>query len=366
MGSILALKMEECEALSLAAVLADEYSIIPCPDLAGAEALCGSEQPGAILYDLDLSRLEEGIAELARLSRGEGKPPILVLAGPGVEPHIVVLALRHGAADFIGKPIKIEELKSALRALTAQPRLPPYIGSSEAARRIAGQLREFAHHDYPILILGESGTGKELAAKAIHFYSGKPPESFVPRNCAAIPPNLIESELFGTSRGAFTDALERPGAFELADGGTLFLDEIGDAALSVQATLLRVLESGEVWRLGARKARKIKVRLVSATSIQLSEAVQKKEFRQDLFYRINTLVLNLPPLRERREDIPEIANYFARKAAGPRKHFSECALERLANEDWPGNVRELRNVVHRAIVLSGDREEIGEEYIVIY
>jgi len=242
----------------------------------------------------------------------------------------------------------------------------PFIGESPVMRKVTELLASFAQSEYPVLILGESGTGKEVAARGIHMLSRREGGAFVARNCAAFPEELIESELFGSARGAFTGAVERQGAFELARGGTLFLDEIGDAGPSVQAKLLRVLESGELWRLGDSHMRKTDIRLVSATTMRLPEAVPEGHFRRELFYRIDTLVLELPPLRERKEDIPELAAYFARVAVGSRKAFSSAALASLGEESWPGNIRQLKNVVHRAIVLSGELEEIGEEHIRIY
>jgi transcriptional regulator with GAF, ATPase, and Fis domain len=188
----------------------------------------------------------------------------------------------------------------------------------------------------------------------------------VARNCAAFPEELIESELFGSAKGAFTGAVERPGAFELAEGGTLFLDEIGEAGPSVQSKLLRVLETGDLWRLGDNRPRKADIRLVSATSRNLKEAVAAGRFRADLLYRIDTLILEIPPLRDRKEDIPHLAEHFLRMACGARKALSAGAYEKLASLEWPGNVRELKNVLHRAIVLSGELEEIGEEHIIVY
>ncbi|MDP3178490.1 MAG: sigma 54-interacting transcriptional regulator, partial [Spirochaetaceae bacterium] len=211
---------------------------------------------------------------------------------------------------------------------------------------------------------GESGTGKEIAARALSELSPRRSKPFVPRNCAALPESLAESELFGCERGAFTDAVARPGAFELADQGVLFLDEIGEASLPLQAKLLRVLESGESWRLGAKSCARIDVRLVSATARDLSAAAAANTFRKDLLYRIETLVLKLPPLRARREDIPDLAAHFALEASRGRTIPGRGALEKLHAHEWPGNVRELRNVVHRALVLAHGAEEIHSDHIV--
>jgi transcriptional regulator with PAS, ATPase and Fis domain len=242
----------------------------------------------------------------------------------------------------------------------------PFVGTSPAMRTIMQQIRAFAGTCFPLLITGESGTGKDLAARTLHELSARKKAAFIARNCAAIPENLVASELFGSAKGAYTGAVDRPGAFELAEGGTLFLDEIGESSPEVQATLLRALESGEFWRLGARASTKSEVRFISATSRDLDKAVEMGSFRRDLLYRIETLRLHLPPLRERPEDIAPLAKFLVCEAAPGRKAVSEDALALLMTGRWPGNVRQLRNVMQRAIVLSGMREEIAERDIVIY
>ena len=215
-----------------------------------------------------------------------------------------------------------------------------------------------------MLILGESGTGKEIAARALRDFSCGRTGPFVARNCAAIPENLAESELFGTERGAFTDAVARPGAFELARGGLLFLDEIGESSLSFQAKLLRVLESGEFWRLGGTKSVAADFRFVSATSRDLNRAAAEGDFRIDLLYRIDTLVVEMPPLRARREDIVDLASHFALLASRGRVCVGAEAMGKLVGYDWPGNIRQLRNIVHRALVLAGGADEIQAKHIV--
>ena len=362
MLKILDIGRDSREALSLASVLAGDYSVIPCPDPDLALERIEGEAPSAILLDLD-GQGDEGLSLLGRLAGLAADTPIIAMSSEAC-PRRVVRAIRLGAADYIAKPIELAELKAALRSIIAPPARSPFLGSGPAIRKALSLIESYARFDFPVLILGESGTGKDLAAQAIHAASRRASGAMVARNCAAFPEALIESELFGAASGAFTGAVERPGAFELAKGGTLFLDEIGEACLPVQAKLLRVLESGELWRLGDRRSRRIDIRLVCATSRDLKAAVAAGQFREDLLYRIDTLIVELPPLRARREDIPELADHFVRRAAGPRKGFSAAAYAKLKAADWPGNVRQLKNAVHRALVLSGDRETIGEEDIV--
>jgi len=363
MLKILDIGKDSREALSLASILAGDYTVIPCSDPDQALERIEGEAPSAILLDLD-GKDDEGLRLLGRLAGTAVDTPIIVMSAEAC-PRRVVRAIRLGAADYIAKPIDLAELKAALRSIIAPPSRSPFLGSGATIQKVISLINSYARFEFPVLILGESGTGKDLAAKAIHAASRRASGPMVARNCAAFPESLIESELFGAASGAFTGAVERPGAFELAKGGTLFLDEIGEACLPVQAKLLRALESEELWRLGDRKSRSIDIRLVCATSRDLKAAVAAGQFREDLLYRIDTLIVELPPLRARREDIPELADHFVRKAAGARKGFSTEAYAKLQAGDWPGNVRQLKNVVHRALVLSGDREMIGEDDIVL-
>jgi transcriptional regulator with PAS, ATPase and Fis domain len=223
-----------------------------------------------------------------------------------------------------------------------------------------------ARHNTTVLITGESGTGKEVLARAIHRMSPRAERSFVAINCAAIPEHLLESELFGHAKGSFTGATaDRAGLFELAHEGTLLLDEVGDLPLELQAKLLRVLEEGEVRRVGGREPRKVDVRVLAATAKQLERAVEQGEFRADLFYRLNVVRLHLAPLRERPEDIPALLTHFARQAAQRLGHpvsVTPAALAALSHHSWPGNVRELRNAVERAAVLGGDRQLDAKDF----
>lgn len=242
------------------------------------------------------------------------------------------------------------------------------IGSSPAMRRLFVLLDKVMDTTTSVLIQGETGTGKELIAKVIHYTGPLKDKPFVVENCAALSENLLESELFGHVRGAFTGAIaDKKGLFELADGGTVFLDEIGEMSPAMQVKLLRVLQDGQLRPVGSSHHLKINVRLISSTNRNLEEEVRKQNFREDLFYRINVFPVTLPPLRERREDIPILAAHFLRKFAKKLKRsaprLTPQALDLLSRYDWPGNVRELENEIERAMTLAGRKGEISEEYL---
>lgn len=367
MKTVLCVGCDPAEARTLASLLAGEYRVADCEDERALGDSLKRAAPAAILVDLGAEGRDR-LPLLVRLAR-EGRPAIALSAA--ADARTVVRAIKSGASDFLCKGCSPAELRSAI-ALLAEPDDAEessrryaclFAGASPAIRNVAARLRLFARSDFPVLIMGESGTGKELAARALHELSPRCGGAFIARNCAALPELLVESELFGTERGAFTDAVARPGAFELARGGQLFLDEIGEAGPALQAKLLRVLETRELWRLGGRRPIEVDARLVSATAMDLGGAAASAAFRQDLLYRINTLVLRLPPLRERKEDIPDLAARFALEASGGRTVPGAAALAKLESYDWPGNVRQLRNVVHRALVLAGGVEELGEDHI---
>jgi DNA-binding NtrC family response regulator len=372
METILVVEEDPLEARTLMSHLADGFRALLCPDACGAREAARRCSPSAIV--VGLSRGDEERRDLIRsVASDAGGAPVIALSGEA-EPRDVVMAMRAGAWDYLRRPCGPDEVRRAIRRATsparrqAEPRTGteadgPYFGRSPASIAAEERLRLYASSSYPVLIIGESGTGKEVAARALHRLSPRRDGPFVARNCAAIPELLAESELFGTERGAFTDAVARPGAFELARGGLLFLDEIGDAAGPLQAKLLRVLETGEFWRLGGRNSVAADFRFVSATGRDLKLAAAEGRFRLDLLFRIDTLVLEMPPLRERREDIPDLASRFADLATRGRACLSAPALDKLSCHDWPGNVRQLRNVVHRALVLASGADEIGPEYI---
>jgi two-component system NtrC family response regulator len=303
-------------------------------------------------------------AQLARV------PPVIVLTAYASGGNTID-AMRLGAFDHLTKPIRrdavIEVLARALRRDDAAPAAPTsvaehddadaLIGPSEAMREVHKRIGLAAASTAPVLVLGQTGTGKEMVARALHRHSPRAGAPFVAINCAAIPKELLESELFGHVRGAFTGATgDRPGCFRAADGGVLLLDEIGDMPLAVQAKILRTLQEGEVTPLGSHRTVKVDVRVVAATHRDLGAAVQDGSFREDLFYRLNVLSIRVPPLRERLADILPLGEHFLRRAAardgnGPAKALSAEAAQRLLRHPWPGNVRELRNLMERCHVL---------------
>ncbi len=289
---------------------------------------------------------------------------------------------RMGAIDYVTKPFRIEELRSRLervahavelqhenRLLREQLRTRPgfggLIGVSMKMQRVYKMMEKISQHEYPVLILGESGTGKELVARSIHFSGPRRDRPFAPVDCSALVPTLIESELFGYVRGAFTGAMQaKQGLLEAAQGGTLFLDEIGDMPVDLQAKLLRALQEREVKPVGSTERRPINVRIIAATNRDLESAIRSGTFRQDLYFRLNVVQLKLPPLRDRKSDIPLLVTAFLEKFSDPRgpvRTISEDAMRRLIAYDWPGNVRELENAIERAVALgSGPILHVGD------
>ncbi len=293
-----------------------------------------------------------------------------------------ILALKRGAADYLRKPFKLEEIRSAVeKALNTQRlivenkllrrevedkyKFSQMIWRSKAMENVIESIKRLAAANSTVLITGETGTGKELVARAIHFNSPRKEKPFIVINCAAIPPTLLESEMFGHVKGAFTDAWQdKRGRFEDAEGGTLFLDEISETSPATQAKLLRVLQDGEFSRVGENKVRKSNVRVLAATNINLARAVDDGRFRKDLFFRINVLPIYVPPLRERREDIPLLIRHFldisCRENNLSLRHFTPEAIQMLVEYDWLGNVRELQNLVERCCLMT-QNNEIGME-----
>ena len=337
-------------------VLSDEAEVISA--YTGRQGLerAREVEPDVILLDIGLPDLD-GIEVLRSLNSHPGSPPVIMLTAHG-EASLVVEAIKGGAYDYIVKPYDLQHLRGAIRqALSAHTHRAGQIsvdqqshgiiGESPGMRRVRDIIERFAPSASPVLVLGESGTGKELVARAIHSCSGRS-GPFVPINCGAIPSSLVEAELFGSVRGAFTDAVDRPGAFEKADKGSLFLDEIGDMPMASQVKLLRVLEEREVTRIGASHSRPLDVRVIAATNRDLKDGAV---FRKDLYYRLSVLPIIISPLRERTEDIPVLAAHFLRKLGENR--LSPAAREALCQHAWTGNVRELRNVLERAVLLAG-------------
>jgi DNA-binding NtrC family response regulator len=330
------------------------------------------------VFDVRLPGMD-GLALLARARELWRDLPVVVISGHAETPDVVE-AMKRGAVDFFSKPVDRERVvvsvRNALARRTLEDRVQALssrerrfsdemLGESAAMRRLKDDIAKVAPTSGRVLVLGESGTGKELVAQEIHRRSRRAEGPFVKVNCAAIPAELIESELFGHEKGSFSGAAaRRRGQFEVAHGGTLFLDEIGDMSLSAQAKVLRALQTGEVVRVGGERAFTVDVRVVAATNKELEEEVRAGTFREDLFFRLNVVPLVVPPLRERLEDVPLLAQRFVQLAArdnGLRpKPVDPAVLERLAQYRWPGNVRELRNVCERMVIMSGDRIELAD------
>ncbi|MGE4536845.1 MAG: sigma-54 interaction domain-containing protein [Desulfovibrio sp.] len=286
---------------------------------------------------------------------------LLATAPPVLPPSPVASGLAMGEFDQLG--VVADQMAGTLGKLDARALFPDMVGESRIMRGVFAQILKVSATDATVLLLGESGSGKELAARGIHDKSPRAGGPFVAVNCAAIPPGLLESELFGHEKGAFTGAVSRQiGKFEQAGGGTLFLDEIGDMPLETQAKILRALETRRIERLGGNRGLPINVRIVAATHRDLAAMIRQGTFREDLFHRLNVFPLSLPPLRERREDIPILAERFL-EALCPGATLSVEALQRLLAYDWPGNVRELKNTMERAMVLCGDTRAVSPAHL---
>jgi DNA-binding NtrC family response regulator len=323
-----------------------------------------------LLTDLKLPGTS-GLELIRRVHDTHPQVVVVVLTQYGTIDSAVEVT-RMGAADYVTKPFRIEELRSRLervakavelqqenRLLREQLRTRPgfggLIGVSERMLRVYKMIEKVSQHEYPVLILGESGTGKELVARSIHFSGPRRNKPFAPVDCSSLVPTLIESELFGYVKGAFTGAMQaKQGLLEAAQGGTLFLDEIGDMPADLQAKLLRALQEREVKPVGSTERRHIDVRIIAATNRDLESAIRSGAFRQDLYFRLNVVQVKLPPLRDRKNDIPLLVTAFLEKFSDPQapaRSISEDAMRRLIAYDWPGNVRELENAVERAVAL---------------
>ncbi|MCJ7483599.1 MAG: sigma-54 dependent transcriptional regulator [Thermodesulfovibrionales bacterium] len=354
---------------SLSGIFEDEgYTVLTAGTAEEAFDMLKEQTPDLMFLDVWLPGID-GIQALTKIRERNPELPIVMISGHG-NIELAVNATRIGAYDFLEKPLSLErvllvasralerrtlelENRALKQDLTEKWRL---IGNSPKMKQLGEQIDMAAKSNGRVLILGESGAGKELVAHTLHGSSTRASKPFIEMNCAAIPQELIESELFGHEKGSFTGAFERKkGKFELADEGTLFLDEVGDMSLSTQAKVLRVIETQEFQRVGGSKNIKVDVRIISATNKDLAEEVKKSTFREDLFYRLNVIPIPLPPLRERKEDIPELVDYFlgyfaAEYGQKPKKITPE-GLKMLEVYDWPGNIRELRNVIERLVIM---------------
>jgi two-component system nitrogen regulation response regulator NtrX len=326
-------------------------------------------QPDIILLDLMMPPGPDGLATLEQIRTKDSDIPVIMMSGKA-QLADAVRAVQMGAFQFLEKPLAPESLLVAVRSAETLVRTqaenralraqlgpdPALIGTSKVMDRVRELIAQVAPTEARVLILGESGTGKELVAGAIHRGSKRSRAAFVSVNCAAIPRDLVESEMFGHERGAFTGATDRRiGRFELADGGTLFLDEVGDLQLEAQAKLLRVLETGEIQRIGAEKSLHVDIRVVAATNRHLEDAVTAGTFREDLYFRLNVFPIVLPPLRDRIEDLPElVAHLGARLRPQHPPRFTAEAIQTLTTHGWPGNVRELANIIERLTIIAGE------------
>jgi two-component system response regulator AtoC len=359
------------------------YSAITLGSAEEAVKRYHAERPAAVILDVVMPGSMDGLAALEALKKIDRDVPVIVLSGKGGT-NTVVQAMKLGATDFVSKPFDETDLEVPLanalkqRQLTrevatlreqlqTQSKYNMLFGNSERMAEVQDLIDRVADTDVTVLIRGESGTGKELVARALYASSLRRDKPFVKVNCAALPTELLESELFGFERGAFTGAIQhKPGKFEFANHGTMFLDEIGDMSFQLQAKLLQVLQDGEFSRLGGKHDVRVDVRVIAATNRDLEEMVARGLFREDLFFRLNVVSINLPPLRDRREEVPILTEYFLKKYSvqynKPYTEISQDTMRLFMDYDWPGNVRELENLIKRAVVLGSEgaiRKEIS-------
>src|SRR5919202_1314913 len=372
---VLVVDDEEAARYGIRRALGGDYEVEEASSVEDARAKMSERAPDLMLLDVNLPGVS-GLDFLRELAQTPDSSPLVIMVTAYGSERMAVEAIKTGAYDYLSKPFEIDELrlvvKNALETvrlrrenLSLRKRIElegaqrgPLVGNSEAMGRVRALIEKVAETDATVLVRGESGTGKELVARELHERSShRRRGAFVAVNCAALPSELIESELFGHEKGAFTGAAaRRRGKFEQADGGTLFLDEIGDMSANVQAKLLRALEERQIERLGGNESIPVDVRIVSATHRPLEQEIANGNFRADLFYRLRVVTIDIAPLRERREDIPFLAESFARMAAErynlPARPIGQSALRRLIEYDWPGNVRELRNTIERAAIMA--------------
>ncbi|MXO90277.1 sigma 54-interacting transcriptional regulator [Pontixanthobacter aquaemixtae] len=368
MSRILLVEDDSAIATVVTAALEEEgFDVTGCASIAERDRALGQHSFAAMLTDIMLSD-GDGIESLPAVQKNHAAMPIIILSAQNTL-DTAIRATETGAFEYFPKPFDLEELVRAVSQAVASnvgeaadtsdaAGSLPLVGRSQAMQGVYRMITRVLHNDLTVLVLGESGTGKELVAEAIHELGHRKTGPFVAVNAAAIPSELIESELFGHEKGAFTGAVAQTiGKFEQANGGTLFLDEIGDMPIEAQTRLLRTLQSGRIRRVGGRQEIAIDVRIVAATNRDLKPMIAAGSFREDLFYRLNVVPIQLPPLRDRRDDIEALATHFlklATKEGLPLRQINSAALKLLKQQDWPGNVRELRNTIYRLIVLARD------------
>jgi DNA-binding NtrC family response regulator len=354
----------------------DSYKVSTAAN--GEEALekIKRDQPDVVLLDMVMPG-PDGLETLKRIRESRPTTKVVMLSCVR-DTRKVAMAMRLGAHDYLSKPVQKEEMADVLRFCLEHPGPGPgageaievvqgvyFFAATEQMRQIRSQAIQVARFDFPVLLLGESGTGKEVLAQLIHKYSDRAHRTFLKVNCAAMPSELLESELFGYEPGAFTGAVKaKPGKFELVNKGTILLDEIGEMSPALQAKLLQVLQDGQFSRLGGRHPVKVDVRVLAATNINMTESIAKKTFREDLYYRLSSFVLSMPSLRQRREEISMMLRHFmiqvAERYACPLLSVSPRMVEACENYSWPGNIRELENFVKRYLVLGDENAAIAE------
>ncbi len=367
---ILVVDDEDSIRASLAGILEDEgFRVMHANDGITALDVLRRELPDLVLLDIWMPRLD-GIETLRKIKELYPSLSVIMMSGHGTI-ETAVKSTKMGAYDFIEKPLSLEKLLVCVRNALGMMRLKDendslrvlafgerqMIGTSPAMAKLKEQILLVAHSNASVLITGENGTGKELVARSIHFHSPRKDRPFVEVNCAAIPEELIESELFGHEKGAFTGAVsQKKGKFDLADSGTLFLDEIGDMSLKTQAKILRILQERKFERVGGNRTIEVDVRIIAATNKVLEEEIRAGSFREDLFYRLNVVPFTVPPLRERQQDIQPLVGHFldmfCRREGVDHKTITPEAMEALKGYAWPGNVRELKNVMERLVIMT--------------
>ena len=365
---------------SLSVILEDEgYRVVSAGSGEDALVILHEQFPDLIILDVWLPGMD-GIQTLQEIAALKREVPVIMISGHG-NIEVAVQATRTGAYDFLEKPLSLERVVlSARRALEKSSlekenrelkenltRKWKLIGDSPPMRTLRAQIEMAAQSNSRVLITGESGSGKELVARLLHAKSGRGERPFVELNCAAMPYELIESELFGHEKGSFTGAFEKKkGKFELADTGTLFLDEIGDMSLQTQSKVLRVIETQDFQRVGGNTTIKVDVRIIAATNKDLAEEVKRGKFRDDLFFRLNVVPLVVPPLREHKEDIPALVDYFVKSLAAeygqPPKRIMADAIKGLQEYDWPGNIRELKNLIERLVIMTPSADIYAKDF----
>ena len=355
----------------------ENFKVDEATDGAEGADMAAKEVYDIILCDIKMPKVD-GMEALDRIQKSNPDIPVIMISGHGTI-ETAVEAVKKGAFDFIAKPLDLNRLLVTIRNAMDKTTLVSdvkvlkkkisktyeMIGESAAIKQIQEMIEKVSPTDARVLITGENGTGKELVARWVHEKSNRANNAFIEVNCAAIPSELIESELFGHEKGAFTSAVaQRKGKFELAEGGTIFLDEIGDMSLSAQAKVLRALQENKITRVGSEKEVKVNVRVLAATNKDLQKEISKGNFREDLYHRLSVIIIKVPSLNERKDDIPLLVDHFGKMICEeqgiPQKAFSKDAIKELQKVNWTGNIRELRNVVERLIIL-GDKIISGKD-----